>query len=77
MGLGSNQPLTEMCNRRISLGKYGRYVRLTTLQPACAIVMKSGNLNFLKPLGHSRAVTGMLYLYLTDCIRHMSKGISK
>jgi hypothetical protein len=26
--------------------------------------MKSGNLNFLEPPGHSRPVTGLLYLYL-------------
>jgi hypothetical protein len=27
--------------------------------------MKSGNLNFWNPLGHSRPVTGLLYLYCT------------
>ena len=32
-------------------GKGGRCVRLTTLPPSCAVVMKSGNLNFLKPSG--------------------------
>jgi hypothetical protein len=26
--------------------------------------MKSGNLNFLEPLGHSRPVTGLLYLFI-------------
>jgi len=26
--------------------------------------MKSGNLNFLEPSGHSKPVTGLLYLYL-------------
>jgi hypothetical protein len=41
-------------------GKGGRCVRLTTLPPSCAVVMKSGNLNFLEP---SRPVTGLLYLY--------------
>jgi len=30
-------------------GKGGRCVRLTTLPPSCAIVVKSGNLNFLGP----------------------------
>jgi hypothetical protein len=40
-------------------------MRLTTLPPSCAVVMKSGNLNFWNPLGHSRPVTGLLYLYLT------------
>ena len=38
-----------MSTRRISWGKDGRCVRLTTLPPSCAVVMKSGNLNFLGP----------------------------
>jgi len=33
------------------LGKDGRCLRLTTLLPSCAVVMKSGNLNFLGPSG--------------------------
>jgi len=32
-------------------GKGARCVRLTTLPPSCAIVMKSGNLNLLEPSG--------------------------
>ena len=32
-------------------GKVGRCVKLTTLPPSCAVVMKSGNLNFLGPSG--------------------------
>jgi len=32
-------------------GKGGRCLRLTTLPPSCAVVMKSGNLNFLEPPG--------------------------
>jgi hypothetical protein len=31
--------------------KGGRSVRLTTLPPSCAVIMKSGNLNFLEPSG--------------------------
>jgi len=49
MALGSNQPLKEMSTKNISWGKDGRCVRLTTLPPSCAIVTKSGNLNFLEP----------------------------
>jgi len=45
-------------------GKGGRCVRLTTLPPSCAVVMKSGNLNFLEPFGHSRPVTGLLYIII-------------
>jgi len=38
--------------------KGGRCVRLTTLPPSCAVVMKSGNLNFLEPSGPLQASNG-------------------
>jgi hypothetical protein len=38
--------------------KGGRCVRLTTLPPSCAVVMKSGNLNFLEPSGPLQACNG-------------------
>ena len=37
------------------VGKGGRCIRLTTLPPPCAVVMKSGNLNFLEPSGPLQA----------------------
>ena len=40
------------------MGKCGRCVRLTTLLPPCAAVMKSGNLNFLEPSGPLQACNG-------------------
>jgi len=55
MALGSTQPLTEMSARGFPGGKGGRCVRLTTLPPSCAVIMKSGNLNFLEPSGPLRA----------------------
>jgi len=58
MALGSTQPLTEKSTRSISWGKSGRYVRLTTLPPSCAVVMKSGNLNFLEHSGPLQACDG-------------------
>ena len=39
-------------------GKGGRCVRLTTLLPSCAVVMKSGSLNFLEPSGPLQACNG-------------------
>ena len=39
-------------------GKGGRCVRLTNLPPSCAVVMKSGNLNFLVPSGPLQACNG-------------------
>jgi len=39
-------------------GKCGLCVRLTTLPPSCAVVMKSGNLNFLEHIGALQACNG-------------------
>jgi hypothetical protein len=66
MVLRSTQPLIEMSTRCISWGEGGRCVRMTNLPPSCAVVMKSGNLNFLGPCRprHARPVKGLLYLYL-------------
>jgi hypothetical protein len=55
---GSTQPLTEMITSCISWGKGGRCVRLTNLPPSCAVVMKSGNVNFLEPSGPHQACNG-------------------
>ena len=46
-------------------GKGGRCVRLTTLPPSCAVVMKSGNLNFLEPSGPLQACNGTALPLLT------------
>ena len=58
MALGSTQPLTEIGTRSISWVKSGRCVRLTTLPPYCAVVTKSGILNFLEPCGPLLACNG-------------------
>jgi hypothetical protein len=62
--LGSNQPLTEMSTRSISRGTCGRCVRLTTLPPSCAVVKKSGNLNFLEPSGSPQPCNGTAFFYI-------------
>jgi len=64
MALGSTQPLTEMSTRSIFWVKGGRCVRLTTLPPSCAVVMKSGNLNFLEPSGSVQASNGTALLFV-------------
>jgi len=56
--LGSTQPLTEMSPG----GKGGRGVRLTNLPPSCAVVMKSGNHNFLELFGTLQACNGTALL---------------
>jgi hypothetical protein len=58
MALGSTQPLTEMSTSVIPAGKGGRCVRLITLPPSCAVVMKSGNLKFLETSGPLQACNG-------------------
>jgi hypothetical protein len=57
MALGSTQPLTEMIPGVFSGGKGGRCVRLT-LPPSRAVVVKSGSLNSLEPLGPLQACNG-------------------
>ena len=69
MALGSTQPLTEMSTRCISWGNGGRCVKLTTLPPSCAVVMKSGNLNFLEPSGPLQAYNGTALPFLPFTMR--------
>ena len=45
-------------------GKDGRCVRVTTLPPNCAVVMKSGDLNFLELSGPLQACNGTSLLIL-------------
>ena len=56
MGLGSTQPLTEMSTRGISWRRPVR--KADNLPPSCAVVTKSGDLNFLEPSGPLRACNG-------------------
>ena len=71
MALGSTQPLTEMSTGSISWGgKGGRCVRLTSFPTYCAVVTKSGNLNFLEPSETVQACNGTalpLPLWLCLC----------
>jgi hypothetical protein len=68
MTLGSTQPLTEMSTRSLTGGKCGRCVGLTSLPPSCAVVVKSGKLNFLEPSGPLQACNGTaLPLLSTVC----------
>ena len=53
-------------------GKGGRWVRLTTLPPSCAVVMKAGSLNFLEPCGPLQACNGtaLPFTHLAEEPRH-------
>jgi hypothetical protein len=74
--LGSTQPLTEMSTRSISWGKGGGCVWLTILPPSCAVVKKSGNLNYLEPSVPLQACNGTALLYIHMCIYiYIEKGI--
>jgi hypothetical protein len=68
MALGSTQPLREMSTKSTSWGKRGRCVGLTTLPPSCAVVMKSGNLNFLEPSGPPQVCNRTALLILTSIL---------
>jgi len=68
MALGSTLPLTEMSTGLFPGGKGGRFIRLTTLPPFSAVVMKSGNLNFLENSGSLQACNGTaLAFYIIQC----------
>ena len=56
--LGSTQRLTEMSTRSISWGQRRPVRKADNLPPSCAIVTKSGNLNFLEPSGPFQACNG-------------------
>ena len=65
MALGSTQNLTEISARSISWGgKGGRCVRLTTYRHPVPLSRNLGTLNSWNPLGLSRPVMGLIYLYL-------------
>jgi len=78
MALGSTQPPTEMSTRNISWGKGGLCVRLTILPPSCAVVMKSGNLNFLEPSGPLQACNGtaLPFVYFNNKPLHVSSSLA-
>jgi len=65
MALESTQPLTEMSTRSISWGLRRPVRKADNLLPSCAVVTKSGNLNFLEPVGPIQACNGTA---LTFCI---------
>jgi hypothetical protein len=51
-------------------------VRLTTLPPSCAVVVKSGNLDFLEPSGPLQACNGadcftLLYTATVDSLHFL------
>jgi len=57
-------------------GKGGRCIRLTTLTPSCAVVMKSENLNFLEPSWPLQACNGTA-LPLPYCSEYIYRVIHK
>jgi hypothetical protein len=63
VALGSTQLLTEMSTRTFYWDKGGRCVRLTTYHHPVPLPCNLGTLTSLNPPGHSRPVTGLLYLY--------------
>jgi len=70
MALGSSQPLTEMNTRSISWGKGGRCVRQTTYHHPVSLSRNLGTLTSWNPLGLSRPVMGMFYLFTSLRYNH-------
>jgi hypothetical protein len=56
------------------LHTHRRCVRLTTLPPSCAVVMKCGNLNFLEPSGPLQASNGTALHFIS---KSWSRGWSR
>jgi len=63
MTLGSTQTLIEMSTRRISCGYKRPLHKADNLSTSCAVVMKSGNLQFLEPSGPLQACNGTALPY--------------
>ena len=57
------------------MGKCGRCVRLTTLPPSCAVVMKSGNLNFVEPSGPLQACNGTALSFIAICFEFINTDV--
>ena len=59
-------------------GKGGRCVRLTTLPPSCAVVMKSGSLNFLEPSGPFQACnrTAVLPVFILNVLQRKRQQLT-
>jgi len=54
-----------LCHWNFSLWSWGRLsLQLITLPPSCAVVMKSGNRNFLEPSGSLQVCNGTASLFL-------------
>ena len=66
MALRSNQPLTEMSTWSISWGLMRPVPKADNLPPSCAVVTKSGSLNFLEPSGPLQACNGTDLLYRNE-----------
>jgi len=78
MTLGSTQPLTEMSTRSISWVKGGRCVRLTTYYHPVPLSRNQGTLTSWNPLGLSRPVMGLPYLYLyLRCLQTSGIALNK
>jgi len=66
MALGLTQAPTEMSTRSIYWGKGGRCVMLTTYHNPVPLSRNQETLITWNPLGHSRPVTGLIYLFLNS-----------
>ena len=64
----STQSLIEMSTRSISWGQRRPVRRADNLPPSCAVITKSGNLNFLEPSGPVQACNWTVLPFKTDTL---------
>ena len=71
MTLGSTQSVTKKSARTFPGGKGGRCVRLTTYHHPVPLSWNLGTLSSWNPLGLSRPVMGLRYLYLLQLLKRV------
>jgi hypothetical protein len=73
--LEPTKPRTEKSNRNISWVKDDGCIWLTILSPWCALVLNSGNLNFLEPSESEQAYTGIAFYLIKSRGTRINKSV--
>jgi len=73
MGPGVDSACNRNAYQDYFLGLKAAVARADNLAPSCAVVMKSGNINFLEPSGPLQACSGTaaLTVFCENCAEHL------